>query len=254
VKRWGFPLIASTAGAIIWWTHQILTVHFAPFDNWTDWVMLGIASICKIATLASVPIVLNRVFARCSEDRFNPIRASVLWAVVSVSLLVVLSLLRVPLAATLDNDAVRYFPTRSTGFNAAGFLTPALKQSILAWQTGRIFTIEALTLVLSAAWLGLIGWQSKRLGRIAPGIVAAVGAAVGIAAITQHTGMLVWDYDIFMAGTLLPALSLDAMMPFVASDPATEVAFLAYFCLIWSSWALDRFLLKRPSPQDASPI
>ncbi|MEN6370830.1 MAG: hypothetical protein ABFD64_02355 [Armatimonadota bacterium] len=239
MRKWLVPLIISITATAVWWTHAALTDMNSPCGSRLDDAMWVFTSVAKYIVLLSIPFALNRVFRHCDGNKERSVKASIVWGLTGLMLLTVLSLLRSSMANFLNNDAIKFFPITEVGpKQSSQFLTPLLPDAIARRQNGSIFVTEAITIVLCAVVCGVIAYRSRLFGRIWPGITAAAVLAVVITIANFGFRLLVLDYDIFMAGTLLPSITLEFFSP-IATDPATEISLLACLCLILSSFFMD---------------
>lgn len=252
MKKWRIPLAVSLGCAVVWWTHKALTEVFPPFECAADTALWIVGSALKLATIICIPFALGWVFARCQGNLGRTARAVAVWGTALVALLVVLSVLRVPLAHMLNNDSSRYYPTSMSSPEVAMGFDENLGSQVANWQSGRTFLTELGVIVSFVLLLGVFAYISKGC-KIAWGIGVTLLLGCAMIAANMALGLFVWDYDIFFGATLTAPLSMDIIFPFVATDPCTEIGCLFYLVLIWSSWVLDAFVLREARPAASAP-
>lgn len=245
--RWGIPLAVSITGTTLWWSHRVLTDTFPPFINLFDTTLHIIVSVLKLATIICIPFALARVFTHCHRDLRKTATAVAVWGGALVLLLAVLCLLRTPLTAHLNNDTLRFFPSSvSAQMDSAAYMGMDVQSQVARWQSGAAFLSEFALIIAALVILGLFAFFAGRVGLVT-GVAAAV--CVGLTSLVGSfaLGLLVWDYDIFFAGTMIAPFSTDVIIPFIAQDPTSEIGFFVYTAIITSSYLLDTRLLN-PAP------
>ena len=243
-KGWRIALIVSLLGTVVTWFHQALTHVGPPTLSTMDLAVWGLASICKIATIVCIPFALSRAFSVCAGNKTNAVRAAIVWAIAGIVLLGILTATREQLSRFLNNDATRFYPISSQSPTMKSPYNEGLQPFMVRWQSGVIVAEEAGCVLLAAIGLGLLGYYLGRGGYRA----GMVGAAWLVAVVLMggfSLGLMCGDYDFFFAGTLIGPVSLDVVIPYIATDPETEIAFLAYTCLIVSSLLIEQRLSPR---------
>jgi|GEM_PF-4539559 len=252
MRRWTIPLAVSLGLVVVWWTHKLLTYYFPPFECPADIALLIVGSVLKLATIICIPLALSRVFAHCQGNLRQTAKAVAVWGIALVVVLVVLSALRGPLATMLNNDASRFYPTSMGSPKSAQGFGEQLKQQVANWQSGRTFLSE-FGIILSCALSLCVFAFVSRGGKLVWGIGATLWLGFLIFGTDLAFGLLVGDYDFFFGATMTAPLSLDISFPFAAGDPSTEIGSLVYLVLIWSSWLLDAFVLRRGAELASGP-
>jgi len=247
-KGWRIALIVSLLGTVVTWSHQALTHVGPPTLSTMDLAVWGLASICKIAILVCIPFALSRAFSVCAGNKTNAARAVIVWAVAGIVLLGTLTAAREPLSRFLNNDAARFYPISSQSPTMKSPYNEGLQPFMSRWHSGVIVAEEAGCVVLAALGLGFLGYYLGRGGYRA-GLVGAAWLVAVVLIGGFGLGLLCGDYDFFFAGTLIGPLTLDVVIPYIAGDPVTEIAFLAYTCLIVSSLLIE----QRLSPHTLCP-
>jgi hypothetical protein len=243
MKKWAIPLGISMGGTLLWWTHRILTDVFPPFDNAFDTVLWVVCSVLKLATIVCIPFALGPIFARCHRNLRKSAIAVSAWGLALVLLLAVLTLVRVPLTAELNDESMRFFPNSLNTHPpiALAYLDVDAERQVARWQSGVTFLTELGLIVAGVLSMGLLGFY---LGKW---MIAEFAATIWLAALfvigSFALNLVVWDYDIFLAGTMIAPISLDVLVPYRAGVPTSEIGFLVYTVLIWTSWLLDVRLL-----------
>lgn len=230
------------AGTVLWWTHAILTDAFPPFANAFDTMLWIVCSVLKLASVISIPFALGWVFVRCHRDLGKTARAVAVWGTALVVLLVLVSIAREPLAGLLNNDSVRFFPSSlHSPLMSAGYYAVDVEWQVARWQSGVTFLTELGLVIAAVLSLGVFGFYAGKKG-LATGVVATVWSAAFLLFGSLLLKLLIGDYDFFFAGTMIAPTSMDAIAPYAAADPTSEIGFLVYTVIIWSSWLLDRKL------------
>lgn len=245
MKKWALPLGVSLSGTLLWWLHRVLTNAFPPFDNTFDTALWVTCSALKLLTVICIPIALGRVFVHCHKNPGKTAVAAAVWGLALVLLLVTLSLIRAPLITQLNDECSKFFPnSMDKPVAAASYAGIDLQDQVARWQHGIPFLMEFGLVVGGVLLLGLLAFYVGKTGFKA-GIASAI--CLGILFLTGSLvlKLLIWDYDMFFAGTMIAPLSIDIITPYLAVNPTTEIGFLVYTTIIWASWLLDSRLLSK---------
>jgi hypothetical protein len=240
VRRWAIPLVVSLSGTLLWWTHRLLTDVFPPFDNVFDTALWVICSVLKLVAIVFIPFVLGEVFAHCYRNKRATVIAVSAWSVALLVLLAALSLMRAPLVASLNNDAAKFFPNSMAAPGIASeYIGVDVQGQVARWRSGVTLLEECSLVIIGCLSLGIFGFTIGNKG-LRTGFAALLCFAVLMLVGSLALGLLVWDYDIFFAGTMIAPLTADVFIPFPAADPMSEIGFLVYTVIVYTSWLLDR--------------
>lgn len=251
-KAWRLSLAVSLGAVLLVWIHRILTQLYPHLSSSMD-ITLGVtASLFKLAAIICVPFALSRVFIKCRKDKISALKAVAVWGFIALAFLAVLFIYRGPLAGILNNEAIRFYPTSLSSPQAKDSFND-LTGFVSRWNSGYTPLVEAGVVLACVGMLGLFayrpignGWRS--------GAIAAVCTIIFMTSAATALHLIIWDYDIFLAGSLIAPLALDLVAPYIMINPATEIGSFCYFGLIWSCWILDTFILIRAGGSRTAPL
>jgi hypothetical protein len=103
-----FPFIPTYSLFIIWTIHVVLTELNDPFGLTFDYILWITATVLKVATILSLPVLLGRSYKFLYNKPKSAVQAFFIWFVIGTFITVGLALTRNLWAPVLSNSTVNY--------------------------------------------------------------------------------------------------------------------------------------------------
>lgn len=210
---------AALAGMVLWTTEQLTG----------SWFFGILAVTAKLVLLVAFPWCLPDLSA---HFHVRPLRSALLFAVTAILITTAVAAAYLPwrdsFCRHFNNDAYRWYwsgltetyPGQYKDFNAW----------LAGWRSGRTHLLEFAVLtgfyVLTTAGLSL--FRLRRSG----GWALAGAAYAFLLVVPVATGLIVWDYDIFLRGIASDSISLD-LFPFTFWFSGDHTIFFYVFFFVF---------------------
>lgn len=190
----------------------------------------------RLVFICTYPILMFLLLAQFASNMGSWRSCLFAWFMLTILIMIPLTIWREPIAVQLANDAVRPYPFNNPW--EYGFV--GWSEWKARWNIGLIHAIElAYVAIMAAVAIAFVPYA-----RLVPGMGLLWFYAI-LAATIQYivtivypliTGLVVLDYDIFLGGTFVDSLSLQAMAIIFASDPHSAVNFPVTFLFLLATY------------------
>jgi hypothetical protein len=232
--------------AVVWFTHVCLSANGDPFGPSVDGTLWVIASLLKLAALASLLQLLAHVHQAVFSFRWLAVRAFFVLSLGPTVAMMALACTRSWWAPVLSTDNSKFFDVGDS-LPLGPSIETTRQAWVAAWTAGRVAVAElGLLWVLAGALVGT-GYVLGRKPWLSV-LVACVGVDVVLTVYLAWCPWFLADYDFFHGDIVAGALLLDQVGVW-ANDPYTTLALPIYAALAVGALIILRMAGSR---EDAS--